>query len=168
MVNLLALDDGSHLHFLFGVEGKCLFYVFLRLFAADHVAFAEEVEHLLPLLFQCETRSRYILHQQRSNEIECSREEKFVALGEVADHEEDVDNTAGEFLVAVVVLNHAYASVNNLMTGVLETFREHVVIQFIECDVTAHFIVGAFLCRGVNHLDDASLSTLYLSGYIAK
>ena len=129
MVNLLALDDGSHLHFLLGILYNNMFSEGLQhsghkivdrgismvknydgdkklarrvvnvLFMVSNLSesdklLLEEVEYLLHLLFQCKTRSRYILNQQRSNEVESCREEQLIAFGKVADHEEDVDNTA--------------------------------------------------------------------------
>ena len=80
VVNLLALYDRRHLHFFFGVEGKCLLDILLWLFATNDIALAKEVEHLLHLLFQSKSRSRYILNQQRCDEVKSSREEQLVTF----------------------------------------------------------------------------------------
>lgn len=50
----------------------------------------------------------------------------------------------------------------------LETFREHVVIKFVEGYVFADFITCMFFGSGMNNLYDRTFCTLNLTGYISK
>ena len=68
----------------------------------------------------------------------------------------------------LILASHADGIVNGFLAASLQTFLEHVVIQFIEGNEFAHLFVGIVLCRRVDDLDDASLVTFYLFGYIAE
>ena len=54
------------------------------------------------------------------------------------------------------------------MSTSLQSFFEHIVIEFVERDELAQLCICICFGSRVDYLDNASLVTLYLLGYIAE
>ncbi len=172
VVHHLALDKLSHLHLLLAIEGKSIGCTLLALLTADDVVVTKEFNHLFHLILDSEARGLHVVDKERRDIVNRGREDQLVGLRDIANHKEHVGHTDGEACllrtVGLVGASHTQGIVHRLLATSLQAFLEHVVIEFVEGDELAQFGFRICLGSGVNHLDDASLVSLYLLRHIAE
>ena len=172
VVNHLTLNELSHLHFFFTIEGVGFWCTILALLTTDDVVVAKELNHLFHLVLDVEARSLHIVDKERGYIIQCGREDQLVGLRDVADHEEHVGYSHGKtgalWSVGLVSASHAQSIIHSLLSTSLQSFFEHVIIEFVERDELAQLSICICLGSRVDYLDDASLVTFYLLGHIAE
>ena len=95
-----------------------------------------------------------------------------VGLRDVANHEEHIGYTHGKTgslrAVGLVSASHAQSIVNCFLSTSLQSFFEHIIIEFVKRDELAQLSLSIVLGSRVDNLDDASFVTFYLLGNIAE
>ena len=95
IVSHLTLYELGNLHFLFAIEGIGVGCSLFALLTTDNIVVAKELHNLLHLVLDGKARGLHVVDQERGYVVYRGREDEFVGLRDIADHEEDVDHPDG-------------------------------------------------------------------------